>query len=76
MIADGYCPFCGSESIDDTCQDVEYKPDGKTFYFVFCNDCEACGPTSYDKAEAKQLWRQRATEPAEPKGSYDGYDLS
>jgi Lar family restriction alleviation protein len=52
------CPFCGSNNIDETCGDKE-QVSGRKFYFVFCNKCEACGPTDYDQEKALQLWNLR-----------------
>lgn len=52
------CPYCGSDNLDDTCG----AHDGiRSFYFVFCNDCEAEGPTDCDQAKAIELWNQRLT---------------
>lgn len=55
------CPFCGSDNIDPTCSDVEKLTRRRKFYFVYCDTCQACGPTSYDQLEAVMLFNRRLT---------------
>lgn len=53
------CPFCGSSNLDNS----NRANDGKQeFYFVSCNDCESCGPTEFERAEAERLWNRRMEE--------------
>ena len=54
-----HCPYCGSTNLDDTCRDRDAH---QVFYFVFCNKCEACGPTDYDRDKAIELWNGRRSE--------------
>jgi len=51
------CPFCGSDNLDDTCADR--GKDTREFYFVFCDRCEANGPTSYEREKAVEMWNRR-----------------
>lgn len=66
-----WCPFCGSESLDDTCTGSDSKG---TFYFVFCDTCDTEGPPARSKAEAIEKWNERHDEPREPNGGYSPYD--
>lgn len=58
------CPFCGSKSrwehaIDATCREQERMGAHRDFYYVFCEDCEASGPTDYVQANAIDKWNTR-----------------
>lgn len=52
------CPFCGSRSLDATCRESE-RVSGREFFHVFCNVCEASGPTDYVQANAVERWNER-----------------
>jgi len=72
------CPFCFSDSLE--CIDDH---DGtRPFFFVFCNHCEACGPTMHSTLDAMKYWDIRQTEPDEPSGDHPlggmgyGYDVT
>jgi len=54
------CPFCGGRNLDSTCQDREETGARRGFYFVYCNLCEACGPTDFDHEGAIEEWNIRA----------------
>lgn len=51
------CPFCGSRNLDYTCRESE--PDKLVFFYVFCNVCEASGPTDYVQTNAIERWNER-----------------
>ena len=55
------CPFCGSNNLDDSCR-LNDGDGTRDYYFMFCNECEAEGPTSNDQAEAQRLWNKRSEE--------------
>lgn len=54
------CPFCGSERLDDSCQDYD---DQGAFFFVFCQQCETEGPTSRNHNAALSAWNTREGRP-------------
>lgn len=51
------CPFCGSETINDT---TDPDPDEHGYYFWVCPECVCCGPIGKGLQEATVLWNQRA----------------
>lgn len=53
------CPFCGSAN-DDLDTVLEKDDEGVTFWFSFCGDCGAQGPTSDRLGNAQRLWNLRA----------------
>lgn len=56
------CPFCGmTTSLDATCRETE-RVSGREFYYVFCEVCEASGPTDYVQANAIERWNERKSE--------------
>lgn len=61
------CPFCASRSLDATCSEKEksLESPGRTFYYVFCESCDACGPCEYEQAEAIRKWNVRREHPDE-----------
>lgn len=59
-----FCPFCSWEH-SEVCTDKDRDDPPRYFYYVFCNHCEASGPTDYDRERAIQLWEERHTEPRE-----------
>jgi Lar family restriction alleviation protein len=65
-----FCPFCGSQT-NEICSD---KDSHGMFYYWFCNDCEACGPTERTPEKALERWQSRVTEPADPEPRSDYVD--
>lgn len=45
------CPFCGSE-------ETELSDNGGNNYQVTCCECEAAGPVSRSKTDAKAQWNE------------------
>lgn len=56
-----WCPFCGSENIDDSCS--EENEGGETFFYMFCNGCDAMGPCAATAEKACEKWNVRQSEP-------------
>jgi C4-type Zn-finger protein len=50
------CPFCARSSAGTAVHQVVPH---KEFFFVQCDNCEACGPTADTREEAEALWNHR-----------------
>lgn len=53
------CPFCGKDigSVITVTVTIIYPP--KTWYYVQCANCKACGPATVHDNEAIELWQKR-----------------
>lgn len=54
------CPFCGNRNLDDTCSERERGSGQRQYFYVYCNLCQACGPTDFKREDAIEQWNVRA----------------
>ena len=55
------CPFCGGLNLDDTCREQEQTGARRQYFYVYCNLCQACGPTDFRQDDAIEQWNLRAS---------------
>jgi Lar family restriction alleviation protein len=56
------CPFCGSRALDPTCREREGSGARQEYFYVYCDVCQACGPTVYMQANAIKQWNTRSND--------------
>ena len=69
------CPFCGNNSPNDFCIDMEARHDLNNkfrHYFVHCWECGTLGPIQDTKIKAIAAWNERNGENETPDESRGG----
>jgi hypothetical protein len=63
------CPFCGSNTVNDTNPPFHYCKDDDDFASMgtgtsyICPDCNTCGPIGRNDDECKKAWNTRVSQP-------------